>query len=369
MYGSQARRTSKFEPTQIRSSHTGERICYTLPSGRVYDLSTLRMHVVAKYEAYTNRTVGPLATIPSPCECLIQTLDVSVGGMQLNQINNYGQLMAAWSRYNTPSKEWGRRMVTSCARAALQPLGMNRQQQTYPAGSFLVIFNTWLGLLGSGARLDTGARGALEIEITMADKRITGKPLLYETFVTVDELPGGSGDASISFSDWRTTLSECQNDLPMATLQTNNVPGHHLQYVAATLLFQDHLDEAQATRPVVNLGFTEAFRHTSLGITSYRFDFDHNIFTHEVRYFEFLDRLREAMKGNTSSLELPLLMTADVGPADLRLEDLCDNIWLAGESVAGKGLPEGIVEVSFRTKAPTPLFCYVFLFAKYSCVF
>jgi hypothetical protein len=27
------------------------------------------------------------------------------------------------------------------------------------------------------------------------------------------------------------------------------------------------------------------------------------------------------------------------------------------------------VEVSFRTKAPTPRDCFVFLFAKYSCVF
>jgi hypothetical protein len=187
--------------------------------------------------------------------------------------------------------------------------------------------------------------------------------------MTVDELPGGSGDASIPFSDWRTTLSECHNDLPMATLQTNNVPGHHLQYVAATLLSRDHMDEAVATVPVVNLGFTEAFRHSFLDITSYHFDFDHNVFTHEVNPYEYLDRLKEAMKGSTSSIELPLLLTADVGPADLRLQDLCYTIWLAGESVAGKGLPEGIVEVSFRTKASIPLDCFVFLFAKYSCVF
>jgi hypothetical protein len=365
MYGNQARRTSKFEPSQIRTSPTGERICYALPSGRVYDLSTFRMHVVASYRAWD--AVDPPATIPSPCECLIQTLDASVGGLQLNQINNYGQLMAAWSRYNTPAKEWGRRMVTSCARAALVPRGVNYPR--YPAGRFLVVFNTWLGLLGSGARLDTGARGTLEIELTMADSRITGAPLTYETYVTVDELPGGSGDATIHFSDWRTTLSECHQDYPMATLQTNNVPGHHLQYVCATLLAPDHLDPAVATVPVVNLGFTQAFRHSFLGITSYRFDFDHITFTHEVAYFEYLDRLKEAMKGNTSSLELPLLLTADVGPADLRLEDLCDTIWLAGENVVGKGLPEGIVEVSFRTKAAAPDDCFVFLFAKYSCVF
>jgi hypothetical protein len=365
MYGSQARRTSKFEPTQIRTSPTGERICYSLPSGRVYDLSTFRMHVLASYAAWN--TVSPPATIPSPCECLIQTLDVSVGGMQLNQINNYGQLMAAWSRYNTPAKEWGRRMVTSCARAAIVPRSVNFP--IYPAGEFLLVFNTWLGLLGSGARLDTGARGTVEVELTMADSRITGAPLVYTTFVTVDELPGGSGDSAIHFSDWRTTLSECREDFPMATLQTNNVPNHHLQYVAATLLSQNYLDPGFSTNPVVNLGFTEAFRHSRLTTSSYRFDFDHHHYTHEISYYEYLDRLREAMKGNTSSLELPLLLTADVGVADLRLEDLCDSIWIAGESVAGKNLPEGIVEVTFRTKAPVPLSCFVFLFAKYGCVF
>jgi hypothetical protein len=359
MYGSQARRTSKFEPTQIRTSPTGERICYTLPSGRVYDLSTFRMHVLARYEAWD--LVSPPATIPSPCECLIQTLDVSVGGMQLNQINNYGQLMAAWSRYNTPAKEWGRRMVTSCARAAIVPRAVN--YPVYPAGTFLVVFNTWLGLLGSGAR------GTLEIELTMADSRITGSPLVYQTFVTVDELPGGSGDNAIHFSDWRTTLSECREDYPMATLQTNNVANHHLQYVAATLLRPDYLDPANATQPIPNLGFTGAFEHSRLFVDSYRFDFDHITFTHDVKYYEYLDRLKEAMKGNASSLELPLLLTADVGPADLRLEDLCDSIWVAAESVQGKGLPEGIVEVSFRTKAVDPFDCFVFLFDKYSCVF
>jgi hypothetical protein len=103
MYGMPARITSKFEPILQRECPSGRIMTYTLPVGHVYDLSTLRVHLVCHHQATVDP--NPISTIPSPAECLIETLNVSLGGYQMNQLNNYGQLFAAWSRYNTPSKE------------------------------------------------------------------------------------------------------------------------------------------------------------------------------------------------------------------------------------------------------------------------
>jgi hypothetical protein len=363
MYGTQTRRTARYEPVMQRDGFSGTTINYTLPSGKVFDLSTLRVHVQA-YHLGTPQTPGqpmvPRATIPSPAECLIQTLNVSVGGTQLNQINNYGQLFKAWSTYNTPAKDFGRRMMTSAASSFMQQPG-NRDA----AGAMQVILSSWLGLLGSGALLDTTLRGALQIEMLMADDTITGTRFIYQTFMTIDELPYGSGDDVISYADYRTNLSYTDEQMPVGVIQTDNYEDHRLQYVCATMLDPIFNTPAVAVEPVQDLGFTRGFKHSSMGIDSYHFEFDNQKFTHEIQYWEFLDRLKEALAGSANSLELPLLMARG---GDMQLTELCDHVFLAGESALGKGIPDGTLEIMFRTRAARPISAWVLMIARYSCV-
>jgi hypothetical protein len=355
-YGVQSRRTVKFEPLLIREVAAGESLVYALPSGRIYDLSTLRLHVKATHGVTV--AGGPIATIPSPCECIIETLNVSVGDVQLNQINHYSQLFAAWSRYNTPARDFGRRMMTSAASSAMQ-----NPVDRHAAGTMRFVLSTWLGLLGSGARIDLSERGPLTIDITLIDAQMLGTEFTFKSFLTVDELPYGMGDPMIQYADYRTSFAPCIGQNPFGVIQTDNTPDHMLQYVCATMLQFDYKNVA--TVAIDDLGFTEGWKHSRLAIRSYKFAFDGLSYSHDIKYWEYLDRLREAMAGSANSLELPLLIARG---GDMQLEELCDFVFLAGESALGRGIPEGTLEITFNTKCDAPIDCHVLMIARYSCV-
>jgi hypothetical protein len=358
-YGVQSRRTVKLEPLKIRAVSAGETLVYTLPSGRVYDLSTLRLHVKAAHDATTPGAGRPIATIPSPCECIVETLNVSIGDVQLNQINHYSQLFAAWSRYNTPARDFGRRMMTSAASSAMQNPG---QVDRHDAGSMRFVLSTWLGLLGSGARVDLGERGPLTIEMTLVDAQMLGSDFTFKSFLTVDELPYGMGDPLIQYADYRTSFAPCVGQNPFGVIQTDNTEDHRLQYVCATMLRMDYRDVA--TVAIDDLGFTRGWQHSRMAIKSYKFAFDGLSYTHDIKYWEYLDRLREAMATSANSLELPLLMARG---GDLQLEELCDFVFLAGESALGRGVPDGTIEVTFNTKCDVNIDCHVLMIARYTC--
>jgi hypothetical protein len=334
----------------------------------VFDLSTLRIHVDAHHPDNPFQPpliATPIATIPSPCECLIETLNVSVGGIQLNQINNYGQMFGALSRYTTRSDDFGRRMMTSAAGSRLQPYPDKRQK-----GTMEFIFSSFLGFLGSGALVDTNVRGAVGIDILLADETVTGIPFEFQTFMTIDELPFGYGNDVIPYADYRTSLTPNLSQAPFGVIQTDNYEDHRLQYVLATMLYLNYKDPFNAVEAVNDLGFTYAFKHSRMDIAHYWFEFDNHKFTHDIEYWEFLDRLREcfAAGGEPNALQLPLLLTRG---ADMQLSELCEHIFLAGESALGKDIPDGTIQVSFRTKyGNNPIRtndCYVFMIAKYVC--
>jgi hypothetical protein len=367
MFGPPARKTSKFEPMLQRECPSGRIMTYVLPVGHVYDLSSLRVHLICHHEATT--APGPISTIPSPAECLIDTLNVSLGSYQMNQLNNYGQLFAAWSRFNTPSKDFGRRMMTSAASSSMQQPNNRRDK-----GSMRVVLSSWLGLLGSGAHIDTELRGPLKIEMVLGDEGVTGTPFIYHSFMTIDELPFGIGNDIIPYADYRTSLTYNVGQAPSGVLQTDNTDDHRLQYVLATMLHHDYRDPNKSVEPVQDLGFTHGFRHSRMNIHDYHFEFDGHRYTHDIEYWEFLDRLREALadSGGQYTLELPLLMARG---NDMQLSELCNNIFLAGESSLGKGIPDGTLEVAFKTRCESQNTraltgtsdCYVFMVARYMC--
>jgi hypothetical protein len=360
MYSPPTRITSKFDPMLLREPSSGHILTYVLPVGFVYDLSTLRVHVTAHHDPCPTVT----STIPSPAECLIETLNVSLGDIQLNQINNYGQLFAAWSRYNTSAADFGRRMMTSCAGSYQQPT------DTRVKGEMHVILSSWLGLLGSGALIDTSVRGPLKFEITLADESVTGTRFSYQSFLTVDELPNGQGTDVIPYADYRTSITYNDGLTPYGVIQTDNFEDHRLQYVLGTMLYDDYKDPARSVLPVKDLGFTHGFRHSRMKIHSYYYEFDGHKFSHNIMYTESLDRLREAMAAGNgpSNLELPLLICRG---NDMSLEELCENIFMTGESALNKGLPDGVIEVTFKTRYGNELVavhpCYVFTIARYLC--
>jgi hypothetical protein len=378
-FGPPTRISVKIDPTLQRIVQSGHILNYTLLSGHVYDLSTLRLHVIAEHEPCPDNPPSPvpagyipnpISTIPSPVECLIDTLNVSLGSTQLNQINNYGQLFAALSRYTTKTKDFGRRMMTSAASSFMQqPRPANRRD----GGQMRFIISSWLGFLGSATLLDTTLRGPLQIEMVLSDEKVTGTPFIYHTYLTIDELPGmtGMGDLEvIQFADYRSSITYNHAQAPFGVLQTDNYEDHRLQTVFATLLETNYNIPKHAVRPIQDLGFTYGFKHTSKNIATYHFEYDGHRYTHNIEYWETLDRLKEAMG---DSLELPLLLARG---NDMQLDELCDNIFLAGESTEGKGIPDGTLEVLFKTQCQgvknddpdeSVADCYVFMFARYSC--
>jgi hypothetical protein len=368
MYGPPTRITTKLTPMLHHTTPGGRSLNYVLPVGHVYDLSTLRIHVDAQHPDNPLPLppfINPIATIPSPCECLIETLNVSVGDIQLNQINNYGQMFAALSRYTTRSDDFGRRMMTSAAGSRLQPHPDKRQE-----GTMQFIFSSFLGFLGSGALVDTNVRGAVAIDIMLADETVTGIQFEFLTYLTIDILPYGYGNDIIPYADYRTSLTPNLSQAPSGVIQTDNFEDHRLQYVLATMLELDYKDPSRAIDEVQDLGFTYAFKHSRMTIQHYWFEFDHHKFSHDIEYWEFLDRLKEcfAAGGEPNALQLPLLLTRG---ADMQLSELCEHIFLAGESALGKDIPDGPIQVSFKTKyGHDPIKtndCHVLMIAKYLC--
>jgi hypothetical protein len=374
MYGQTTRRSIRVDPSQQRTTTSGQRIVFSLPGARAYDLRTLRVHVTASYAEYVMDPLVPPPTIQSPAECMIQQLDVLVGGAQLNTIDNYGQLFSVHSKYMAPSSEYGRRMITSFADGIEQPdfvvervevdavTGLNIN--IHRAGSFGFVFNKWLGFLGSGATLDTGARGVLSFEMTLADKKLTGQILTFETYVTVDEVARETAYPLIEFADYRTSLTRCVGGFPFAVIQTRNAPDHRLQWIAATLLAENHMD--LGTVAVNDQNFSGAFVHSALDMSTYHFDFDGYRYTHEVKVAEFLDRLSDALAGEKNAVELT---HTSINSQDLNIETMSQTNFLAVESARDKPLPMGIVEVSFTTQGAAPFDSWVLLIAKYAAVF
>jgi hypothetical protein len=237
-----------------------------------------------------------------------------------------------------------------------------------------IIINAKSNILGSGALIDTELRGPMKIEMELADESVTGTSFTYQSFMTIDELPFGIGNDLIPYADYRTSLTYNQGQAPSGVLQTDNSDDHRLQYVLATMLHGDYKNPSKSVEPVQDLGFTHGFRHSRMEIHDYHFEFDGHRYTHDIEYWEFLDRLREAMANGVgpNTLELPLLMARG---NDMQLSELCNNIFLAGESALGKNIPDGTLQVSFKTrciaKNTTALTgtsdCWVLMIARYSC--
>jgi hypothetical protein len=120
------------------------------------------------------------------------------------------------------------------------------------------------------------------------------------------------------------------------------------------------------TTAVNDWNFSQSFIHSSLGISSYHFDYDGRRYTHEILVSEFVDRLADALASEKSSVEMTQVQLNDEGSD---IERLSEVYFLAAESARDKPLPMGIVEVSFTTTAAAPFDAYVLLIAKYASVF
>jgi hypothetical protein len=319
-----------------------QKVTFRLPRGKTFDLSTCRVYLVADYVAVSN---GPV--IPSPAECIVTQLDVLLDGVAVNHIPHYDHLFAAWSRYNTSVRDFGTRIITSAARSAMRLAGI--------FGRFTpVVLSSWLGLLGSGGHLNTAAHGDLQVELTLADvTTLGGIAITFQTYMTIDILPDADPDARTpcAFSEWQCVLQRVEDTNATTVMQLPNGPGRRIQYVLATMLRDNYLDFPQDA--VQNFGFTNGFRHTSLNCDKYLFTWDGRRFSDDHYWYEFLDRLREALQG-VNKPELPLLLSMDAGAMNLRLDDLAGAAWLVGDSASGKDLPDGLVEVQFTVKATGP---------------
>jgi hypothetical protein len=207
------------------------------------------------------------------------------------------------------------------------------------------------------------------VELTLADvTTLGGTAITFQTYMTIDILPDADPDARTpcAFSEWQCVLQRVEDTNATTVMQLPNGPGRRIQYVLATMLRDNYLDFPQDA--VQNFGFTNGFRHTSLNCDKYLFTWDGRRFSDDHYWYEFLDRLREALQG-VNKPELPLLLSMDAGAMNLRLDDLAGAAWLVGDSASGKDLPDGLVEVQFTVKATGPTQAgYVLMIAKTSCM-
>ena len=153
-----SRQRSKLQ-LNFASAKAGDTIYFKIPSGVLFDMSTLGVHF-----SITTTATGTAGTVLPPCysSCLIDTLTVDIGGVTVQNIQQYGQLYRLLSHYKAGD--------TVNRAGFLEWVNMS---QGMP-GTATVLTNlplawkNWLGFLGQNRLVSTDLLGEITVSIRLA---------------------------------------------------------------------------------------------------------------------------------------------------------------------------------------------------------
>jgi hypothetical protein len=144
----------------------GDTLDFYFPKGYI-DLKTLSMFFKYFCLPFSVAKSGVTQALPKDAECMIQTLEVFLGGKRVNYISNYNQIFHLLSTYGADAEY-------RTNRDTFQNVWNNgRTSTTTDLDNVQFCCEKWLGLLGLPVVLDTHTLGQLHIKITLAPAYIT----------------------------------------------------------------------------------------------------------------------------------------------------------------------------------------------------
>ena len=166
----------------------------TLPENSLVDLESFALYM--DYVAAANNSAP--ANIDS---ALIQSMQVTVGGVQIASIQNYNQLAQVLHSWCDGTDARGRRAYNQFGNAAVAA----------PVGTRKIVLNQFLPLMWRPAVIDTGITGTIEITLNLASKFIQASLTANRANFTLNSLYGAIDVISFADDSYSRMLREAVN--------------------------------------------------------------------------------------------------------------------------------------------------------------
>lgn len=144
----------------------GDTLDFIFPKGYI-DLRSLSLFFKYFCLPYSVAKSGTTQGLPKDTECLIQTLEVYLGGKRVNHITNYNQIFFLMSLYGFDANFKASREVVA------NMFTNGRASTVTDLDGVQFCMDKWLGLLGLPIVLNTHKWGDLLVKITLAGTHVT----------------------------------------------------------------------------------------------------------------------------------------------------------------------------------------------------
>jgi hypothetical protein len=323
---------------------------FYFPKGYI-DLSSLDM--LFKYFCLPYAAVSSTQAIPKDTECLIQTLEVYLGGKRVNYITNYNHIFFILSHYGSDA-------TYRAKRDSFQNIWTNgRPTAVASIDGNQFCCDKWLGLLGLPIVLDTHTLGQLHVRVTLAPPQATLSNNtshswgISDVFMRVKyyenydkELP-----RYIEFDDFKSILNSATSHNQTTNLIVNS---SRIDYVLGRLLRPDALTKGAAL--VADILTTILYASVPGGLTSWNFAVNNKqIYRYKPTTADALASVLEVFKNGN-------VMNSNSAPFNSSTR--IDRALTCAAEVGFQSEIQEQVEISYITEGTSGTGCFPLLIAK-----
>lgn len=316
----------------------GDTLDFYFPKGYI-DLRTLGMLFKYYCLPYSVAKTGTAQAIPKDTECMIQTLEVYLGGRRVNYIQNYNQIFYLMSLYGFDAEfRTNRDNYTNI-------WTNGRTAQATDLDGIQYCCEKWLGLLGLPVVLDTHTWGQLHIKITLAPTSITTSNStshswgVSDLFMRVKYYENYNGDlpSHLEFDDFKSILERSSNYNSKTTITVNS---SRIDYVLARALRFDAFNKASGL--AVGTGTVTSFGATANYIDAW------NITVNNNPVFRYRPSIADGVK---TVLDMMPSRTINTNIAFSTAQTAFERQWVCGAELGFTSEIPQQVEIGFTMEA------------------
>lgn len=329
----------------------GDVLDFYFPKGYI-DLHSLTMFFKYFCLPYGIAKGGTAQALPKDSECMIQTLEVYLGGKRVNNIQNYNQIFNIISLYGSDAEfRTNRDSYQNC---------WNNGRTTLAGDLDGVQFccEKWLGLLGLPVVLDTHTWGQLHIKITLAPAYITTSNStlhswgMSDIFMRVKYVENYNGDlpSYLEFDDFKSIIDRVTSYNQKTNLIVNS---SRIDYVLARLLRFDAFSKSNIL--AINTGNVLAFGTVANAVDTWNITVNNNnIFKYKPNIADGVKTVLDIMPSR--SVNPPFALTTPV--------TAFERMWVCGAELGFTSEIPQQVEIGFVTEGSNTTPCVPVVIVK-----
>lgn len=301
---------------------------------------------------YSVAKSGTAQALPKDAECMIQTLEVNLGGERVNQITNYNQIFNLLSLYGFDAE-------FRASRDNYLNVGNNGRTSTVAdLDGVQFCCEKWLGLLGLPVVLDTHTLGQLHIRITLAPALITTSNStlhswgMSDIFMRVKYYENYNGDlpSHIEFDDFKSILDRAPSHNQKTTLLVN---ASRIDYILARVLRFDAF--SKATVLATSTGNVLPFATTAGNVDTW------NISVNNNQLFKYRPTVPEGIK---TVMDFLKTKSVNAGIQYNSAGNAFERNWVCGAELGFISEIPTQAEIAFTTEGLTTAACFPLLIVK-----